>query len=105
MGVRESRSVVVVLDGEVEVSVMHLDQCPDLGLVDELLRLRLAAGRLDCSVVLHNPCPRLLELLELVGVVDLFAGTPGSAREPGRETEGGEELRSQEVVQPGDPLT
>lgn len=98
-----SQPAAVIFHGEVEVSVTYLEGRPDLLLIDELLRLRLAVGRRGCSVVLRHPCPRLLELLELLGVIDLFARTPASAREMGREAEGDEELRVEEVVQPGDP--
>lgn len=46
----------------------------DLGLVDELARLQLAARRLGCSIKLRHACPELLELLEIVGLSDVVSG-------------------------------
>ena len=98
-----STLVVVVLDGDVEVIVTRTDRRPDLALVDELARLRLAGRRRGSSVRLRDPCPRLRELLELVGLADLVEEAPGSALEAGRQTEGDEQLGPEEVVERGDP--
>lgn len=97
-----SRVVVVVHDGNVEVTVTRTGPA-DLALVEELARLRLAARRLGHSMSLRDPCPRLQDLLDLVGLADLFEARPGSDREAGRETEGGEQLATEKVVEPGDP--
>ncbi|MEA3055528.1 MAG: hypothetical protein QOD30_960 [Actinomycetota bacterium] len=40
----------------------------DLGLVDQLARLQLAARRLGCAIELRGACPELLDLLDLVGL-------------------------------------
>ncbi|CAN5758880.1 hypothetical protein BH24ACT2_BH24ACT2_00710 [soil metagenome] len=96
------RLVVIVLDGIVEVTVTRTDRRPDLTLIEELARLRLAR-RVGHSVRLRDPCLGLGELLDLVGLADLFDGRPGSALEAGWETERGEQLRTEKVVEPGDP--
>ena len=70
---------------------------PDLCTVDDLARLQLAARRAGCSILLRNASAALRELIALVGLVDVLP------LEPGRESEVGEELGVQEVVQPGDP--
>lgn len=87
-----------------EVTLIHTDRWPDLGLVEELARLHLAARRLGASVVLRDPCPRLRELLELVGLVQLIGGERESALQARREAEGHEQPGVEEVVEPGDPL-
>jgi hypothetical protein len=99
----EATLVVVVLDGDIEVTLTSTDRRPDLALVEKLARLHLAARRLGASVVLRDPCPRLRELLELVGLVELFGGARGSALQARREAEGHEQLGVEEVVERGDP--
>ena len=76
---------------------------PDLALVGVLARLQVAALRLGCSIRLRDPCAELRELLDLVGLAELVAGTPVLPLEARREAEGREQLRVEEVVQPGDP--
>ena len=44
---------------------------PDVGVVDELARLQLAAHRLGCSIHLRDACPVLLGLLDLAGLTDV----------------------------------
>jgi hypothetical protein len=98
-----SRSLVVVVAGDVEVIVLPLDGLrPDLALVDALARLQVAARRRGRSLELREPCRELCELLELVGLADVIVAQAGSAVEAEREAEGGEELGVQEVVQPRD---
>ena len=60
---------MLVRDGE-EVSRWPLlvRDPVDLGLVDQLARLQLAARRLGCAIELRGACPELLDLLELVGL-------------------------------------
>ncbi len=102
--VEGSRALVVVVDGDAEVVIGHLDLGhPDLALVDALARLQLAARRLGCSLRLRHPGQELCELLDLVGLADVVAGRPGLPLEPGREAEGDEEPDVEEVVQPRDP--
>lgn len=73
----------------------------DLGVLDALARLQLGARRLGLSIELRDACPRLLELLELAGLAGLATGG-GLPLQAGGEAEGGEQLRVQEAVEPGD---
>jgi hypothetical protein len=95
---------VVVLAESVEVTFTRTDRLPDLAMVDQLARLQLAARRLGWSVVLRNPCPRLCELLDLVGLAELFEGVPGSALEVRPETESDEELGAEKMVESRNPF-
>ena len=70
---------------------------PNLGVLDTIARLQLAARRQGCSIRLCNTTRALRELIELVGLSDVLL------LEPEREAEGCEELRVEKVVQPGDP--
>ena len=95
-----SRAVVLVLGGGVEVVLWRMDGMsgPDLGLVDRLARLQLAARRLGYSIRLRNPCAELRALVDLVGLTDVLPF------EAGGEAEGGEQLGVDEVVDRRDPL-
>ena len=58
--------------GAEDVSIGSIDataRC-DLGLIDDLLHLRVAAARLGWSVHLRDPDRDVRELVELVGVTD-----------------------------------
>jgi hypothetical protein len=79
------------------VAVVVDTPSPTLALVDLLAKLQLATRRLGGSLVLRDPCDALCELLELVGLASVL---PVEVR---GETEGGEQLGVEEVVQPGDP--
>ncbi len=107
---------MVLLRGNEEVASWAL-LCttgrPDLGLVDEVARLQLAARRLGCSIWLRHACPDLRQLLELVGLHDVVGPPPRSRGRsaPGRpplevvrQAEGGEEAGVEEVVMPDDPV-
>ena len=100
-----SRTIVVIVDGDVEVATCRVDgpAPPDLSVVEVVARLQLAARRRGWSIRLHDPCPQLCDLLDLVGLAGLLA-VAGSALEARRETEGGEQLGVEEVMEPGDPL-
>jgi hypothetical protein len=77
----------------------------DLGLVDQLARLQVAARRAGCTIVVHDAdvhLSRLLHLVGLGGVVPAVAG--GLPVEVSGQTEEGEEVRVQEVVVPDDPV-
>jgi ABC-type transporter Mla MlaB component len=91
-----------VVDVLVDVSGVRT---PDVGYVDALARLQLGARRYGSRVRLVGPCPRLLELLALVGLEDLL---PADGRESGdlhREAEHREQPVDVEVgVDPGDPV-
>ena len=69
---------------------------PDLGLVDALARLQLAARRRGC-LIQFQPSQELRELLLLVGLAEVLCG------EPRRQAKERIELGIQEVVQPDDP--
>lgn len=68
---------------------------PDLGTVEALAQLQLAAYRLGVSVEVREMCGELAELVELVGL----------RRELGREAESGKQVPDvEEAVKPGDPV-
>jgi hypothetical protein len=98
--------VVIVLDG-VELTTVELVPGPvDLGVVDALARLQLAARRLGGELLLRHPDPELVGLLELVGLAGVLAveaGAAGEALEAGGQTEGLEESGVEEVVELRDP--
>ena len=100
---RAPRAEVVLRRGDEEVARWALT-CPgppDLGLVDQVARLTLAARRLGCTVLLHDAGPDLVALLDLVGLRDLVSA-PGL--EAVGESEDGEEAGVEEVVMPDDPV-
>jgi anti-anti-sigma regulatory factor len=47
---------------------------PSAATVDALARLQLAAGRLGCRVSLRGASPDLRELVEFMGLEDVFPG-------------------------------
>lgn len=99
--------MVVLLRDGAEVACWPMERAGrhGLALVDELARLKLAVRRLGCSIRLRDTCPRLAELLELVGLDEILAEIPALARrEVVRETEGGEQRGIEEVVVPDDPV-
>ena len=97
-----SQVVVVVSDGEREVSIALGHRCTDLALVDELARLRLAVGRFGYTLRFASRSSRVQELLDLVGLADVLPAY-GSAVEARGKPEGDEQVGTEEVVQPGDP--
>ena len=86
---------VVVRRGDVELArwTLNCDGHPDLGTVDDVARLQLAARRLGWSVRLGAAAAAMSELLELAGLTEVLG-----------ETEGGEEVGVEEVVVPDDPV-
>ena len=90
---------------EVQVDVSSV-RTPDVVYVDALARIQLVARRQDSRVRLIGPCPRLLELLALVGLEDMFPDEgETSGLELHREPEHREQLLDVEVgVDPGDPI-
>lgn len=92
----DARAEVVLLCDGVEVASWPL-LCDggrvDLGTVDALARLQLEARRRGCTVWLRHACPDLIELLELVGLLEVI-------RQAERLVQGGVE----EVVVPDDPV-
>jgi hypothetical protein len=87
-------TVVLVRDGD-ELSQWALAGPADLAAVDLLARLALAARRLGCAIRLRDADPDLLCLLALVGLTREVVGEP----------EHGEEVGTEEVVVPDDPVT
>ena len=67
--------MVLLRDGE-EVGSWPLlcAGAPDLGVVDELARLQLAARRQGCSIRLRRAGPELVALLALAGLGDVVPG-------------------------------
>jgi ABC-type transporter Mla MlaB component len=66
----EVHATVVVVRGGAVIATWPLSRAGriDLGIVDELGRLHLAARRLGCSILLREPGRELQELLELAGL-------------------------------------
>jgi anti-anti-sigma regulatory factor len=88
---------VLIVDAETQEVLGHVDaHTPDLALVESLARVQLSARRRGSQVRLTNVSERLRGLLELVGLADVLSV------EARREPELAEELRVDEVVQPGD---
>lgn len=87
--------VVLRRDGD-EIACFPLvceDGRVDLGAVNALARMQLQARREGCTVWLRHACPDLIELLELVGLLQVI-----------RQTEGLEQGGVEEVVVPDDPV-
>lgn len=93
-------------DDVAEVLVdVSLVRRPDVADIDALARLQLGARRHGSQVRLVGPCPRLLELLALVGFEELLPADDGSSGDIHREAEHGEEPVDVEVgVDPGDAV-
>ena len=92
------RDTVLVVNADTEEVVGYVDATsPDLALVESLARMQLRARRRGERVRLRNVPDDLRGLLELVGLTDVLAV------EPEREPELREQLRVDEVMQPGDP--
>lgn len=92
----DARAEVVLLRDGVEVASWPLlcdNGRVDLGAVDALARLQLEARRRGCTVWLRHACPDLIELLELVGLLQVI-----------RQSEGLEQGGVEEVVVPDDPV-
>jgi hypothetical protein len=93
---------VVLVRGDVELS-----RCPlpctsrlDLAVVEALARLALAARRQGCAIQLDDVDPELVGLLALVGLAEVA----GLTRQVVGQPEDGEELGTEEVVVPDDPV-
>jgi hypothetical protein len=90
--------VVVLVDDETGAVVARVEaRVVDITLIGTLARIALMARRQGRRVRLLDAGPELCGLLELVGLADAVGV------QPGREPEGGERLRVDEVVQTGDP--
>jgi hypothetical protein len=95
---RDKRAtLVVVVDDGTELVVGHMGpDRPDLGCVNRVARLQLAASRCGWSLIVRDPHPLLYGLLELVGLAGVIA------LEPLGQPELRKQLGIDEVVQPGD---
>jgi ABC-type transporter Mla MlaB component len=90
--------------GEVLVDVSRV-RTPDIGYIDVLARLLVGARRSGIRVRLVGPCPRLLELVALVGLDDLLSADDRRSGDLHREPEHREQPVDVEVgVDPGDPV-
>jgi hypothetical protein len=69
---------------------------PDLGVVDRLARLKVAAQRLGCELRIDGACAELLDLVDLMGLTAVLLRV-----EPGGKTEEREEAVG--VEEEGDP--
>jgi STAS domain len=75
---------------------------PDVAAVDALARLQLAARRSGCRICLQRVAPELRDLLDLMGLAEVFA-SGRSAFEVGRQLEEWKKPgRIQEEADPGD---
>ena len=89
-------TVVLVTEDGSEVVVGQVGARADLALVDALARAALTARRCGLALRLRDPSDELRGLLELVGLASVLAV------EPCGEPELREQLRVEEVVEPGD---
>ena len=93
-----NRDAVLIVNADTDEVLGYVDASrPDLALVESLARVQLRAHRRGERVRLRNVSDDLRGLLELVGLTDVLAV------EAEREPEFREEVRVDEVVQPGDP--
>ena len=74
---------------------------PDPGLLEALVRLQLTAMRFGTRVELKNACPKLVDLLELVGV-DALLGLERLGVEREGNAEQREQFGADEVVEGAD---
>ena len=93
-----ARPIVVLLRGHVEVGRWPLPTDPaDLVWIDELARAQVDARRLGCRLQLMGVDVRRAELLELVGLRQLFA-VPEPSVEVVGQAEEGEQAGVEEAV-------
>ena len=93
-----NKDAVLIVNADTDEVLGYVDASrPDLALVESLARVQLRARRRGERVRLRNVSDDLRGLLELVGLTDVLAV------EPKREPELREQVRVDEVMQPGDP--
>jgi hypothetical protein len=92
-----TNDLVLIVDAETREVLGRVDaRAPDLAMVEALARVQLSARRRGSQVRLTNVSDGLRGLLDLVGLVDVLCV------EARWQPELAEELRVDEVVQPGD---
>jgi hypothetical protein len=91
--------IVVLSRGDDEIARWALGSCDhsDLGTINQLARLRLAAGRVGYAMRVRDACAELRGLIELTGL-DLLL------RQVGGQPEHLEQVGVEEVVVPDDPV-
>jgi hypothetical protein len=101
-----SWAVVLCAPGTVEIEILHgdHDRLPDLTVIDTLAKLQLVANRLGWSLRLRGSCDDLRALLDFCGLAATVADEVALGVEVVGETERGEQLGVEEVVEPGDPI-
>ncbi len=98
-------ATVAMVHGRAVIHTWSVDGSgpPDLGVVDDLARVQLMARRFGYSIRLRDVSADLAALLDLFGLRHLFGGAPLRVEVSGK-TEGGEEIRIEEVVETDDPV-
>src|SRR3954447_23018184 len=92
-----NKDAVLIVDADTDEVLGYVDAArPDLALVESLARVQLRARRRGERLALRNVSNELRGLLELVGLDEVLAV------EARRQPELGEQLRVDEVMQPGD---
>jgi hypothetical protein len=87
---------ILVVDDDTREVLARVDPRATIGVVETLARAQLAARRAGRRVTIRNVGDELRGLLELVGLAGVLA------LEPRRQPELGEQLRVDEVMEPGD---
>lgn len=84
---------------------VHALAVPDVIAIGALVRLQLVARRAGRAITLHDPSPRLLEVLELCGLTGVVGDPPGpgSVGALGQSEEREEAGGVEERVDPADP--
>ncbi|MBK5222291.1 MAG: hypothetical protein JJE52_05355 [Acidimicrobiia bacterium] len=68
-----ARITVVAVTGEGEVVLRRIVGAPpDLGFIEDLARLHVAAARLGIAIEYRRPCPTLAAVLELAGLDEVL---------------------------------
>jgi hypothetical protein len=97
-------AVVIVAGVRVQILGSGAEGVADLLVIDTLARLRAVARDEGWPIELALPDTRLVDLLDLVGMAELFGVAGGSsALDPVGEPEGREQPQVEEVVQRRDP--
>ena len=93
----DTEVVLVCRGAEVASWPLQGSCCPDVGLVDHLAQVQLAARRLGCAIELRHAGAALVELLDLVGLSEVLR-----RRQVLGQAESGEQGGVEEAVPGGD---